>query len=190
MENFLIDLQTSDFSKDEIRDLVANQLELLENISTLSKFGTYANFRLNSGKIKDDICSFVEQYLEKVAQGFESMIDIKCNNSAGIFIATFNPMEIGMVRDNLISNSKKARASIITTDISQSEQGLQLLIVDNGRGIQDSPERLFEKGFTRTSGSGIGLYFCKKLLAKINAEIELTSPQPKHGASFTIRIPR
>ena len=99
-------------------------------------------------------------------------------------------MEIGMLIDNLISNSQKARASFLTIDMHMDKHDLVIGFVDNGRGVEkmEAPERIFEKGFTRTNGSGIGLYFCKQVLGKLDSTISLTEPQPKTGASFTIRI--
>ena len=192
MENALIAIQSQEFSQDKMRDILIEQLEVLENICTLSKFGTFANFRLNSGKIKDDICAFVEQYIQKVSKGFESMLELDCISDGSKFVIEFNPMEIGMVIDNLISNSKKARATKFSINIASfpDSNSVQLEITDNGRGITEDYQRIFERGFTRTNGSGIGLFFCKKILDKIGAEIKVSDLQPVHGACFTIRIVR
>ena len=192
MENALIAIQSQEFSQDKMRDILIEQLEVLENICTLSKFGTFANFRLNSGKIKDDICAFVEQYIQKVSKGFESMLELDCISDGSKFVIEFNPMEIGMVIDNLISNSKKARATKFSINIASfpDSNGVQLEITDNGRGITEDYQRIFERGFTRTNGSGIGLFFCRKILDKIGAEIKVSDLQPVHGACFTIRIVR
>ncbi|MBE6404896.1 MAG: ATP-binding protein [Lentisphaerae bacterium] len=190
MENALISLQSREFTQDKMRDILIEQLEVLENICTLSKFGTFANFRLNSGKIKDDICVFVEQYIQKVSKGFESMLELDCIRDGSKLIIEFNPMEIGMVIDNLISNSKKARATKFSINITgmSGSKGVLLEITDNGSGITEDYQRIFERGFTRTNGSGIGLFFCKKILDKIGADINVADSQPTHGARFIIRI--
>ena len=150
MENALISLQSREFTQDKMRDILIEQLEVLENICTLSKFGTFANFRLNSGKIKDDICVFVEQYIQKVSKGFESMLELDCIRDGSKLIIEFNPMEIGMVIDNLISNSKKARATKFSINITgmSGSKGVLLEITDNGSGITEDYQRIFERGFT------------------------------------------
>lgn len=190
MENALISLRFGNLSNDEIQNIFTEQLEVLENICTLSKFGTFANFRLNSGMIKDDLCAFFEQYIQKVAKGFESMIELDCSNNGTSFVTEFNPIEMGMVVDNLVSNSKKARATKFYVKIVSisNKNGIQIEIIDNGDGIKEDYKRIFERGFTRTNGSGIGLFFCKRILKKIGAEIAVSDRQPAHGASFTIRI--
>ena len=81
------------------------------------------------------------------------------------FIRKFNPMEMGLIIENLASNSRKAHASRMTISMDVSQDGRTLTIVfgDNGDGLAEGfpPERIFEKGFSRTNGSGLGLYTCK-----------------------------
>lgn len=75
------------------------------------------------------------------------------------------------------------------------ENGVSLLIEDNGRGIpaQDLP-RVFEKGFTGSNGrtgrksTGIGLYLCKKLCDKLGLGIFLTSVEGK-GVAVELVFP-
>ena len=88
--------------------------------------------------------------------------------------------------------STKARATKFSINIASfpDSNGVQLEITDNGRGITEDYQRIFERGFTRTNGSGIGLFFCRKILDKIGAEIKVSDLQPVHGACFTIRIVR
>ena len=132
----------------------------------------------------------VEQYIQKVSKGFESMLELDCIRDGSKLIIEFNPMEIGMVIDNLISNSKKARATKFSINITgmSGSKGVLLEITDNGSGITEDYQRIFERGFTRTNGSGIGLFFCKKILDKIGADINVADSQPTHGARFIIRI--
>ena len=60
-----------------------------------------------------------------------------------------------------------------------------MYIKDNGIGIRKGEiTRVFEKGFTGTNGrlsnkksTGIGLYICKNLCAKLGIAIELNSVQ-------------
>lgn len=71
----------------------------------------------------------------------------------------------------------------ITISVQESEQKLQLNIVDNGAGIcaEDLP-RIFEKGFTGENGrtfnmhsTGIGLFLCKKLCEALEIEMAVES---------------
>ena len=190
MQEYLILAKSNSLTNEEIVAAFSEQIESLENIFTLSKFAIFGNFRLDSETINDDLCMFIEQYITKLAPTYESRIKLSCNHLSSTFLLKFNPIEIVVIIDNLISNAKKAGARNIRFDMETDKNILLLKIIDDGNGIKGDTSRIFEKGYTRTNGSGLGLFFCKKLLKKLNADIFLSSFQPKPGTSFTIRIPR
>jgi signal transduction histidine kinase len=190
-------LQTpSRFNKmtgEHLRDFLESLLESIEKIISTSRFATTANFRLDSSMIKDDLNSFIKEYLEKIAGLYNPRIIINTDIESKEFEVKFNPIEMGMVLENFIGNSKKARASNITFSSSLKERILSILIEDNGKGLDKrikEKDRIFEKGFTRTTGSGLGLYFCRNQIESLGGELKLSDDQPKRGVSFTIRIAR
>lgn len=76
-------------------------------------------------------------------------------------------------------NNNEPEVKIYTTDI---KNGVQLIIEDNGIGIDDNElNRIFKKGFTGNNGrvnqksTGIGLYLCKKLCDKLGLVIAIQS---------------
>lgn len=79
-----------------------------------------------------------------------------------------------MILDNLINNSKKARASKIEIEFKKNNNNLLVYFKDNGIGIP-KPDRnkIFNFGFTTTGGSGLGLTHIRETLEKIDACIEL-----------------
>ena len=102
-------------------------------------------------------------------------------------------MEMGLIIENLASNSRKAHASkmTISMDVSQDGRTLTIVFEDNGDGLAEGfpPERIFEKGFSRTSGSGLGLYTCKWVSERLGAEFTLSNPgRSGKGAEFTMRF--
>ena len=132
-----------------------------------------------------DLPMFAEQYIQKVAPAYEAVITLRGQLDFH-FKCLFNPLEMGIVFDNLISNSKKAHASCLTFESVEYKKSNVLLITDDGDGLSGNVDRIFENGYTRTNGSGIGLYFCKKLLEKVGADIIVSPVQPKEGASFSL----
>lgn len=185
LEDALIELSTHSLSRQDIRERLTDVMEWVEKIATLSKFSTKANFRYESIPVENDLPMFAEQYIQKVAPAYESLISLHGKLDVH-FKCSFNPLEMGIVFDNLISNSKKAHASNLTIESREDRGGYMLLVTDDGDGLTGDIDRLFENGYTRTNGSGIGLYFCKKLLEKINADIVVSQIQPEKGASFTL----
>lgn len=182
----------SDFSKESVSTSLSELLETTEKIMTTSRFATTANFKLDSTEIEDDICLYIEQYIEKICTAYNSRINIQVNSSAKPFVIRFTPIELGMVLDNLVSNSKKSRASQVVFTIKDASSGvLEITVVDNGRGLNSSitePDRIFEKGFTTTRGSGLGLYHSKRQIENMGGELVVSSIQPSRGLQLIIRF--
>jgi len=177
---------------DDALNLLADLLESTEKIITTSRFATFANFRLDSAHIEDDICFHIKEYLEKISTAYQSRISVSVNTENINFKVSFTPIELGMVLDNLVNNAKKSRASKIEFIFQLVQKDiLQINIIDNGNGLKKTltePERVFEKGFTTTRGSGLGLYHSRKQIEKFGGELLLAIPQPTVGAEFIIRI--
>ena len=181
--------------KDEAKTdkLCTELLYLLEKIYSASHFATMAEFRLNAEYVTEDLPQFIAQYSEKVCMGFDGSLSIVAELPKKGFEIKFNPMEMGLIIENLANNSRKAHASRMTISMSVSKDGQMLTIVfgDNGDGLAEGfpPERIFEKGFSRTNGSGLGLYTCKWVSERLGAEFTLSNPgRPGKGAEFTMRF--
>ncbi|MFD2016457.1 ATP-binding protein [Vibrio olivae] len=178
--------------RDELMNSLSDLLESVEKIMTTSRFATSANFKLDSTKITDDASIYVKDYLEKISTAYNSRIQIKVESDNKKFITTFTPIELGMVLDNIVSNSKKARASWINFEINREGNSvLNIVATDNGKGLDKSileKERVFEKGITTTRGSGLGLFHCKKQIEKMGGEITISDKQPSQGFRILIRL--
>ncbi|MCI5150011.1 MAG: sensor histidine kinase, partial [Candidatus Electrothrix sp. MAN1_4] len=174
-----------------LKNLLEKTLYIIEKIISTSRFATTANFRLDSSMIKEDLNAFMKEYLEIISVSYNSRIKINTNIESRKCEIQFNPIEFGMVLENFIGNSKKARASNITFSSSLKERVLNILIEDNGKGLDrkiKEKDRIFEKGFTRTTGSGLGLYFCRNQIESLGGELKLSDVQPNRGIGFIIRI--
>jgi sensor histidine kinase regulating citrate/malate metabolism len=64
--------------------------------------------------------------------------------------------------DNLFSNSMKANARNFIIEVNKNKKNeIILLFTDDGNGLDKdilNPNEIFEKGITKTNGSGLGLY--------------------------------
>lgn len=158
----------------------------------VSKFATKANFRLESEMIKADLSDYIQQYVTGVARDFllgplSATVDIDGKG----FIQKFKPIDITVVVDNLIANAKKAKATKITFHITHPDKdSIHVLVSDNGKGFNPritDLSRVFEKGFTMTDGSGLGLYHIQHVLGEMNGTIEAQRVKGS-GAVFLIRI--
>lgn len=165
---------------------------LNQKILAVARFATKANFRLDSGKIEEDVANFIEQYINEIGQEYlANQIRISVDNQANGFVQKFQPIEFSILVENLVSNAKKAKASQIWFEIKQpKKKQLVLRIYDNGRGLAgdiDDPEQIFEKGFSRARGSGLGLYHVRQVLSEMNGSISVDMSYTK-GVCFEVRL--
>ena len=178
--------------RSRIIDLLSDVLENNERIITTSRFATSAAFMLDSAQIEDDLCFYISEYVEKIITSYNRKIQVHCEEFEGKFITRFSPIEIGMILDNLVTNAQKARASKVSISMSIDMKNVLVIEVeDNGRGVSSSilePESIFEKGYTTTDGSGLGLFHARQQLSSLGGEITLAEKQPQRGAKFIIRI--
>jgi len=160
---------------DKVRDAFFQLGEGIDKIISTSRYLTTADFRLVSGEIKDgDLLGFITEHLTLMAPRFTSGIEIEVTAAEKEFLMDFPPIEMGILFDNLISNAKKARSSKITFKLTIEGGVLNVRVRDNGRGLTPEIEDLddiFEKGFSRTNGSGLGLYFCRDQVERMGGQI-------------------
>lgn len=188
----LAKLSVDSIPKQDVIDLLSDLLQTNEKIITTSRFATTAAFTLDSAQIDDDLALYINEYCEKIITSYHNRINVSCNRLEKGFVRKFSPIEIGMVLDNIVVNAIKARATTITINLSLDMKDILIIeIIDNGRGINKEiidKNSIFEKGYTTTDGSGLGLYHAKKQLLAMGGEISLSYKQPERGASFLIRI--
>ncbi|MNB74632.1 sensory histidine kinase DcuS [compost metagenome] len=167
---------------------------LNKKILSVVKFATKANFNLQSEKIEADIILFIKQYIENIYSIYtDNPIDIVLDYKEGeAFIFKFKPIEITIILDNLISNSKKAGARNINISIDIEIDTLIFRLADDGAGLNKSitnVQKIFEKGFTTTSGSGLGLFHVRQILHEMNSTIKVNT-HFERGMEFFLEVKR
>jgi signal transduction histidine kinase len=164
-----------------------------KKISTIVRFATKANFVMDAVEIKADMVSFIREYILNVYAGVirtpdndEVNIRFHADKSAE-FVSTFTPIELSIVLDNLLSNSRKHKVKNITVTILEAtEKELKVSFKDDGVGVpRKNAQKIFEMGFSTTNGSGLGLYHIAEIVRGMNGGIQLNS-QNTDGAEFII----
>ena len=163
-------------------------------ISAITKFATKANFRMESEVIEADLATYCAQYLDNVQSLYEgSGLSVDVKKDCGAFKIKFKPIEMVILLDNLISNSRKAKASRITVSIWKEKDSLVILFEDNGIGLAKNvadKRKIFEKGFTTTYGSGLGMYHVGQILDTMGAQYQVVSEIGEKGFSLEVIIRR
>ena len=95
---------------------------------------------------------------------------------------------------NLVKNASEAfgeevqeNGKYIKIKVDKTENYSAILVSNNAKGIEN-PDKIFNEGFTtKTSGSGLGLWICKKSIEEQNGELEL-SRSTEDYTEFTIKL--
>lgn len=164
---------------------------LNKKVLAVTRFASKANFQLDSEKVNGDITAFITEYIENIAQvtGSARMRIVVKNEHPGLKMR-FNPIDISIVVDNLISNARRAKAARITFHLEAAEKGSLLMTAhDNGQGLSRGvdPKRIFDMGYTTTHGSGLGLYHVRQVLGEIGGTIEIAESEGR-GTTFAVKI--
>lgn len=196
IENFIVKTYGKTIvSNSDVVDALERIALLNRKVMGITKFATKANFRLESEMIEACLADYVEQYINDVARTFiHGPLSVNVENDHKGFVYKFNPIDISVVIDNLIANAKKKnlQATNISFSITHpTKDTIHIVVTDNGRGFDkriDDINRIFEKGFTMTDGSGLGLYHVRHVLGEMKGTIEAKRNVEKQGAIFQIRI--
>lgn len=146
-------------------DWLQNNLSLINGanakILSIAQFATKANFNSSAELITADVIGYIEQYITTVLPEYYNDLHFASNMRGCKREMKFKPLELSLEIDNLVSNSVKAKAKNFHIDCSALDDKIILEIYDDGHGLPQNindAQDVFEKGFTTTNGSGLGLY--------------------------------
>lgn len=192
IENLLSDsANEQSISRSSLLKAVEQIAFLNRKVLAVTRFAAQANFKLDSGKIETDLAAFMADYINQIMRvSGTARMRVEAVNTHPGMVVRFNPIDASIIVDNLISNSRRARATTVTFDLhSTDKSGLAIRVTDNGRGLPagTDPTQIFEMGYTSTQGSGLGLYHVRQVLGEMGGTIELESTS-SDGTTFLIKM--
>ena len=158
------------------REVEQENLSLTEQLEKIHEIGFFANKikQLSLLITKADIVALktktkvdVPKYIKEYVSNFSNSASIIVNDStlSTSPLKFLSLLDIGIVLDNLISNSIKAGAGKIVLTISNEKNAIIVDFSDDGSGVnmaEFTSDSIFEEGITnRRGGSGIGLHTVK-----------------------------
>jgi two-component system CheB/CheR fusion protein len=172
------------------------QLEVIEDLLRVAK--------VDDGKVylEKSSCDVVQQ-VEAVIQGQAILFksrgqSVVLNKPSQPVIAFIDPKLMLMVLENILDNAGKysGGGQQVTINIEQNDDYTVVSIKDNGVGISKGNRQKLFKKFSRidnplsagVKGTGLGLYWAKKVLDLHEGSIEVTS-KLNHGSTFTVKTP-
>ncbi len=132
-------------------------------IKQLSLLITKADIVALKTKTKVDVPKYIKEYVSNFSNSASIIIHDSTDSAGSLKLLSL--LDIGIVLDNLISNSIKAGAGKILLTISNDRNAIVVDFSDDGSGVdleEFTSESIFEEGVTnRRGGSGIGLHTVK-----------------------------
>lgn len=173
---------------DDIKDVIADINSDNLKINKLSEYSIKGNFDLKTDNKKNNLLDFTNQYISIVGNK-KLEIEIISDNTKD-YMCHFDAASIGIIIDNIISNSIKAKASRLDIYFLKEEKDVLIKFIDNGIGIVDNIdniEMLFDLGITTTKGFGIGLYHVRILVEEMGGEVFINEDYI-NGFELDVRI--
>lgn len=178
-------------SKTEVMEILDEISMTNQKILAINKYATKADFITNSETIHKDIVAFIQQYISNIYKIVSNnQISIHVENTMNEFIINFKPMEMTIIIDNILNNARKAKAHNLDIKFVFENNQLQIEFIDDGDGLSQSissADMIFERGFTTTKGSGLGLYHIKQIVTSMHGSIDAVKNKTK-GISLLIRL--
>ncbi len=166
-------------------------MKATQKISSTYNIVCHADYDVKRGKIDDNIVDFLHEYIEDALfprTGEILNIDIQSDHKTHIL--NFNPMEFGILIENLVYNSLKARAHNIVITVFGIDKETIITFSDDGVGLNSNviqAEKIFELGYTTTNGSGVGLAHVKKIVEDMGGSVSVDTTV-KSGFKIEMRI--
>ncbi len=184
-------LKDDTFSFDEAFKYLKDASFELDKISLINKYITKEDFLSTTTNVTKDLVKFIDNYIRNIYEVTTNKeLNIRINPNDIEHVCSFEPIKINIVIDNLLNNSKKAKAKEVDITFVIENEFLELEYIDDGNGLDKTiiePDSIFEMGITTTKGSGLGLYHIKEILDEMNHSLIQVYSLDK-GIKFKIRF--
>ena len=163
-----------------------------DKITSIAQFATKANYSIDTDSISADIVSYISDYVNNVLPEFYGDLDLGCITNNCKKIIEFLPIEACIFIDNLVSNASKENATKFNVEFKQEGEHIIMLVNDDGDGLSNkivNPNSIFEKGYTTTNGSGLGLYNVASFVHNVlKGTIKVIDVRPERGFNMQIKF--
>jgi signal transduction histidine kinase len=189
----------SEEEKNKIITLIAQQSrKMLDEVALILDAAKLEAGLFTIQKIPGDLKSLITERIQIFqAQAHEKFINLLIDIDPSIPKFSFDPIHVGQVINNLISNSLKFTSSGGTIKISAKPAigSVMVSVSDTGAGIPKDKQHLLFTKFTQLSGAehgsigtGLGLYIVKGVVEAHGGSVSLESEEG-HGTTITITLP-
>jgi len=136
-----------------------------------------------------DLTAMLDELVLEYQLRYETITFTSKHESSSNFFG--HPKKIRMVFTNLLNNAVEAISEngIIEIVLENSPNSIKITINDNGIGLPKAlllePHEFYT---TKVNGTGVGLYYCRAIIAKHGGRLKLQN-RPEGGCSVIIELP-
>ena len=168
--------------------------KLNEMVEKILETATLNQENLALNKCPVNITELIESVVEKY-QLINSDKTFNYKNNIENTFLNLDKFHIENAIGNIIDNAVKYGGNIMFIEISSTNNGIEILIKDNGNGIQkNQKEKVFEQFYRIPTGNthnvkgfGIGLYYAKSIIEKHHGTIDIVYDK-KNNTLFKIDL--
>lgn len=190
ISNLSGNISSGNYSQEGILSKLREASFYVNKIKQLSMLITKADVVSLKNKVRVDLVEYVTEYVTNFKDSLS--FTVEKNNLPEVW-KRLSLLDIAIVLDNLISNSKKNRARNVGVFFSMEGESLILDFSDDGDGVDleiYTPESIFNEGVTnRHGGSGIGLSTIRYTMeSKLNGAVSFVGNRLHGMKGATFRL--
>lgn len=181
--------QKADVELDRLKKIIKQMLNFARPIEAVTE-------AVNIHQVIDEVVEFIqiEKKLNdcKVEKHYEAQNNQLGSDPNGLRQVFLNCLLNAI--DSMEESPGENTITIYTRDIvNETEDGVQIIIKDSGKGIdQENLEKIFDPFFTTKEigkGTGLGLFVCHTILERLQGQIQITNCE-NQGAEVIIELPK
>jgi signal transduction histidine kinase len=165
---------------------------ILANLLEVTKI-KYINIEVKPVHFSELVKQVIAEFT-RVLQSEEIHMDTQINQKQ-VFVS--DPYLISTILHHLIDNAihyrKEYTYTRISVEINEVSEGIEIMVKDNGQGIdKEVQSRVFDMFYRhnlQSKGSGLGLYICKNCVEKLGGNLQLIS-EPGQGTEVKVELPQ
>jgi PAS domain S-box-containing protein len=173
------------------------QLQVIDDILNVAEIDTQ---QVIIRTRKSNVVRLTREVIDSLKAKFDGRNQqVHFTTSQPVIHAPIDSVKFRIVLENLIGNASKysPNGTQIYVRITELKRSIRFSVTDEGMGITPQDiDKIFEKfarvrnqSFKSETGTGLGLYWAKKIVELHNGSIRVRS-ELKKGSTFTVLIPR
>lgn len=188
--DILTDDDTSRVDREEFKDILRNEVRRID--ATVTEFLEFARPKETRFQTLDLSAALAATLRQIEAHAKRQGLSIEANIQDGI-IVNGDGEKLHQMALNLLLNAIQASDAGDTVRVSlggRRAEGVRLVIVDSGAGIEPSHrDHIFDPFFTtKSSGTGLGLAVVRDIVENHSGDIAIDS-EPGRGTTVTVTLP-